>query len=152
VTIFATSSLAHLRNRFDPQGIPDKGKLLTSISLFWFDKLKDIVPNHLVTVNIDEMPEEVKEYRDQLEGRTMLVKKAKVIPLEAIVRGYLTGAMHTQVRQIGTHTTRFVRLSVGGIQEIWHHARNSLEGGHGGIREVGGTSRHPIDQSRAGST
>lgn len=73
------------------QGIPSKGELLTKISLFWFSKLGDIIPNHFVTANIDEMPEEVKQYRDQLEGRTMLVKKAEVVPLEAIVRGYLTG-------------------------------------------------------------
>ncbi|KAH7886138.1 hypothetical protein F5I97DRAFT_1928010 [Phlebopus sp. FC_14] len=73
-------------------GIPDKGKLLTNISQFWFNKLRDIVPNHLVTANIDEMPEEVKQYSAQLEGRTMLVKKARVIPIEAIVRGYLTGS------------------------------------------------------------
>ena len=72
-------------------GIPDKGKLLTKISLFWFGLLKDDIPNHLITANIDEMPEEVWKYRDQLEGRVMLVKKAKVIPIEAIARGYITG-------------------------------------------------------------
>ncbi|KAF8326473.1 phosphoribosylaminoimidazole-succinocarboxamide synthase [Amanita rubescens] len=68
-------------------GIPDKGKLLTKISLFWFDILKDVIPNHLITADIDEMPEEVHKYRDQLEGRAMLVKKAKVIPIEAIAHG-----------------------------------------------------------------
>lgn len=73
------------------QGVPGKGKVLTGISLFWFDKLKEIIPTHFVTAKIDEMPEEVKQYRDRLEGRTMLVKRAKVIPIEAIVRGYLTG-------------------------------------------------------------
>ena len=73
------------------QGIPEKGKLLTKISLFWFNKLADIIPNHFVTADIDEMPEEVRQYKDQLEGRTMLVKKAEVVPLEAIVRGYVTG-------------------------------------------------------------
>ena len=72
-------------------GIPDKGKLLTKISLFWFGLLTDVIPNHLITANIDDMPEEVWKYRDQLEGRAMLVKKAKVIPLEAIARGYITG-------------------------------------------------------------
>ena len=73
------------------QGVPGKGRILTQISIFWFDKLKDITPTHFVTANVDEMPEEVRKYKDQLEGRAMLVKKAKVIPLEAIVRGYLTG-------------------------------------------------------------
>ncbi|KAG8219484.1 phosphoribosylaminoimidazole-succinocarboxamide synthase [Butyriboletus roseoflavus] len=83
-------------------GIPGKGKLLTGISLFWFRKLRHIVPNHLITVDIDEMPEEVKQYRDQLEGRTMLVKKAKVIPIEVIVRGYLTGSAWGEYKKFGT--------------------------------------------------
>ena len=74
------------------QGIPDKGKLLTEISLFWFNKLHHVIPNHLVTANIDEMPEEIRKYKDQLDGRAMLVRRAQVIPLEAIVRGYLVGA------------------------------------------------------------
>ena len=74
------------------QGVPDKGKVLTKISLFWFDKLKHVIPTHFVTANIDEMPEEVRKYKETLEGRAMLVKKAKVVPLEAIVRGYLAGA------------------------------------------------------------
>lgn len=68
-----------------------KGKVLTQISLFWFEKLKGILPTHLVTADIDQMPAEVRQYKDQLEGRTMLVRKAKVVPLEAIVRGYITG-------------------------------------------------------------
>ncbi|KAJ7287290.1 phosphoribosylaminoimidazole-succinocarboxamide synthase [Mycena rebaudengoi] len=67
-------------------GIPDKGKLLTEISLFWFQKLEHIIPNHFVTANVHEMPEEVHEYEAQLAGRSMLVKKAQVVPLEAIVR------------------------------------------------------------------
>lgn len=73
------------------QGIPEKGKLLTQISIFWFHKLSTIIPNHFVTANIDEMPEEVRKYKGQLDGRAMLVKKAQVVPLEAIVRGYLAG-------------------------------------------------------------
>lgn len=74
------------------QGIPGKGKLLTQISKFWFERLASIVPNHFVTDNIDEMPEEVRQYKDRLDGCAMLVKKATVVPMEAIVRGYLTGA------------------------------------------------------------
>ncbi|KAH7916357.1 hypothetical protein BJ138DRAFT_1139556 [Hygrophoropsis aurantiaca] len=110
--IYTTSSPEHLLfvatdriSVFDvilQNGIPDKGKLLTNISLFWFDKLKDIIPNHLVTVNIDEMPEEVRQYRDQLEGRTMLVRKAKIIPIEAIVRGYITGSAWAEYQKTGT--------------------------------------------------
>jgi phosphoribosylaminoimidazole-succinocarboxamide synthase len=99
--IYATSSPDHLLfvatdriSAYDVilrNGIPDKGKLLTQLSLFWFSKLAHIIPNHLVTANIDEMPDEVRKFREQLEGRSMLVKKAKVIQLEAIVRGYITG-------------------------------------------------------------
>jgi phosphoribosylaminoimidazole-succinocarboxamide synthase len=70
---------------------------LTAISLFWFNKLGHIVPNHFVTADIDVMPAEVKQYKDQLSGRTMLVKTAKVVPLEAIVRGYITGILAVNV-------------------------------------------------------
>lgn len=88
------------------KGVPDKGKILTKISLFWFDKLKHIVPTHFVTANIDEMPREVQQYKDQLDGRSMLVRKAKVIPLEAIVRGYLTGTLpFSRVRRL-PHASR----------------------------------------------
>ncbi|KAG8906141.1 Bifunctional purine biosynthetic protein ade1 [Tulasnella sp. 403] len=83
-------------------GIPNKGRILTQLSLFWFRKLSDIVPNHLVTANIDEMPEDVQKYKDELEGRCMLVKKAKVIPLEAIVRGYITGSAWSEYKKSGT--------------------------------------------------
>ena len=88
-----TPSLRLFGVHFELQGIPDKGKILTRISLFWFEKLKHIVPSHLVTAVIDEIPDEVKKYRKQLEGRSMLVKKANVIPIEFIVRGYLTGEL-----------------------------------------------------------
>ena len=64
---------------------------MTKLSLFWFHKLGHVIPTHFVTAKIDEMPEEVRQYRSMLDGRAMLVKIAKVIPLEAIVRGYLTG-------------------------------------------------------------
>ncbi|KAJ7129257.1 phosphoribosylaminoimidazole-succinocarboxamide synthase [Mycena epipterygia] len=83
-------------------GIPLKGKLLTEISLFWFKKLAHIIPNHFITSDIDEMPIEVREYKDQLEGRAMLVKKAQVVPLEAIVRGYLTGSAWSEYKKSGT--------------------------------------------------
>lgn len=74
------------------QGIPGKGVLLTEISRFWFAKLAQIIPNHFITADIDAMPVEIHEYKAQLAGRAMLVRKAQVVPLEAIVRGYLTGA------------------------------------------------------------
>ena len=77
--------------RYCIQGIPGKGRILTSLSLFWFEHLKDVVPNHLITADIDAMPSELHKYKDVLQGRSMLVRKAKVIPIEAIVRGYITG-------------------------------------------------------------
>jgi len=74
------------------QGIPYKGMVLTKISEFWFKYTKDVVPNHIITTNVDEYPDECKEYSDDLRGRSMLVKKAKVVPIECIVRGYITGS------------------------------------------------------------
>jgi phosphoribosylaminoimidazole-succinocarboxamide synthase len=74
------------------EGIPLKGKVLNRISRFWFDYTKDIVPNHLVTMDADEYPEICKPYIEELRDRSMLVKKAKMIPIECIVRGYITGS------------------------------------------------------------
>jgi len=73
-------------------GIPDKGRILTQVSLFWFDLLKDIVPNHLITANVDEYPERLRPYADQLRGRSMLVKRAQMFPIECVARGYLSGS------------------------------------------------------------
>ncbi len=73
-------------------GIPDKGKVLTQISLFWFDLLKDVVPNHLISADVKEYPPALQAYGDQLRGRSMLVEKAQMIPVECVVRGYLTGS------------------------------------------------------------
>jgi phosphoribosylaminoimidazole-succinocarboxamide synthase len=72
--------------------ITGKGRVLTRISLFWFDLLKDIVPNHLISAVVDEYPEVCHQYRDQLEGRSMLVRRTRVMPIECIVRGYLSGS------------------------------------------------------------
>lgn len=74
-------------------GIKGKGKILTQISLFWFQYLKERlgVENHVITTNIEEMPLAVQQYKEQLSGRVMLVKKLKILPVEAIVRGYITG-------------------------------------------------------------
>ncbi len=74
------------------QGIPFKGKVLNTISAFWFNYTRNIVPNHLITTNVKEFPKEFQEYSDSLEGRSMLVKKAEVIPIECIVRGYISGS------------------------------------------------------------
>lgn len=76
-----------------PNGIPGKGKVLTSMSLFWFDFLKDVVESHLVASDVDDYPEPLKKYRDILQGRSMLVWKAKRIDIECVVRGYISGSM-----------------------------------------------------------
>ncbi|MGC9158080.1 MAG: phosphoribosylaminoimidazolesuccinocarboxamide synthase [Terracidiphilus sp.] len=73
-------------------GIPGKGKILTQMSLFWFDLVADLVPNHLITAEIGEFPASLQPYADQLEGRSMLVKRARMFPVECVVRGYLTGS------------------------------------------------------------
>ena len=73
-----------------PQGIPGKGRVLTQMSLFWFDFLK--VPNHVITANVDEYPAPLHAYRDQLEGRSMLVKRCKMEPIECVARGYVVGS------------------------------------------------------------
>jgi len=79
--------------------IPDKGAILTRLSLFWFDYLKDIVPNHLITANVAEYPAACAPYREQLAGRSLLVKKAKPLPVECIVRGYLSGSFWQAYKQ-----------------------------------------------------
>jgi phosphoribosylaminoimidazole-succinocarboxamide synthase len=73
-------------------GIPHKGSVLNQISLFWFDFLADIVPNHLITANVDEYPAEIRKYKDQLRGRSMLVRGAEMFPVECVVRGYISGS------------------------------------------------------------
>lgn len=83
------------------EGIPNKGKVLNLISAFWFDFTKDIVDNHLITINTDEYPEECRQYKDVLNGRSMLVKKAELIPLECIVRGYITGSGWSDYKKTG---------------------------------------------------
>ena len=73
-------------------GIPGKGKILTQISLFWFELLSDLVPNHLIATEVDKFPALLWPYRDQLEGRSMLVKRAAMFPVECVARGYLAGS------------------------------------------------------------
>jgi len=73
-------------------GIPGKGRVLTGLSLFWFDYLKDTVPHHFITADVSRYPAEAKKYASVLEGRSMLVKKTKPLPVECIVRGYLSGS------------------------------------------------------------
>ena len=75
-----------------PDEIPYKGEILTRISAFWFNRFADLIPNHLITMDPAEYPEEYRRYADYLAGRSMLVRKAQTVPIEAIVRGYLTGS------------------------------------------------------------
>lgn len=75
-----------------PSGIPYKGKVLTQLSCFWFNFTRDIVSNHFITADINDFPEEIKRYKDILNGRSMLVRRSKPIPVECVVRGYLAGS------------------------------------------------------------
>ncbi len=85
-----------------PNGIPDKGRVLTQMSLFWFDLTREIVDNHLITAEVSEYPAELRAHADQLAGRSMLVKKAEVLPIECVVRGYLAGSGWKEYRAGGT--------------------------------------------------
>ncbi len=76
-----------------PNGIPDKGKVLTAMSLFWFDYLKDVIPSHLITARIEDYPKNLHKYSDILEGRSMLVVKARRVDIECVVRGYISGSL-----------------------------------------------------------
>jgi phosphoribosylaminoimidazole-succinocarboxamide synthase len=83
-------------------GIPGKGKILTQISIFWFDFLANLVPNHLITANVEEFPASLRPYADQLEGRSMLVRRAKMYPVECVARGYLAGSGWKEYEKSGT--------------------------------------------------
>ena len=83
-------------------GIPDKGRVLTQLSIFWFDFLKSVTPTHFLTANVDEYPAELQPYRTQLEGRSMLVKRAQMIEIECVARGYLSGSGWKEYREHGT--------------------------------------------------
>ena len=87
-----------------PTPIPDKGKVLTKLSLFWFDYLKDVVENHLITADINEFPKPLTAYAEELDGRAMIVRKADVLPVECIVRGYLAGSGWKEYQKNGTVT------------------------------------------------
>ncbi|PYP92328.1 MAG: phosphoribosylaminoimidazolesuccinocarboxamide synthase [Candidatus Angelobacter sp. Gp1-AA117] len=82
-------------------GIPEKGRVLTQLSLFWFEFLKGTVGNHLVTADIHQYPEPLKKYSDQLRGRSMLVNKAQMVDIECVVRGYLSGSGWKEYQQTG---------------------------------------------------
>jgi len=82
-------------------GIPNKGKVLTQLSVFWFEFLKNIVPNHVITTDVDQYPAPVRQYRDQLVGRSMLVVNAEMFPVECVVRGYVSGSAWKEYKKDG---------------------------------------------------
>jgi len=86
----------------NPVGIPDKGKILTALSLFWFDRIKDLVRTHLVSADLADFPEDFQAHREQFEGRSMLVKKCRMFPVEFVIRGYLAGSGLKEYRQKGS--------------------------------------------------
>jgi phosphoribosylaminoimidazole-succinocarboxamide synthase len=83
-------------------GIPGKGKILTQTSLFWFELVRDIVPNHLIATEVADFPAELHKYADQLEGRSMLVKRAQMFPVECVARGYIAGSGWKEYKASGT--------------------------------------------------
>jgi phosphoribosylaminoimidazole-succinocarboxamide synthase len=85
-----------------PTGIPDKGRVLTQLSIFWFDFLRDATPTHFLTANVDEYPAALGQFRDQLEGRSMLVKRAQMVEIECVARGYLAGSGWKEYQAQGT--------------------------------------------------
>ena len=85
-----------------PSGIPDKGRVLTQLSIFWFDFLRDVTPTHFLSATVSDYPEPLRQFHDQLEGRSMLVKKAGMVEIECVARGYLSGSGWKEYRQQGT--------------------------------------------------
>ena len=85
-----------------PTPIPDKGRVLTHLTIFWLDLLRDVVPNHFVSANVDDYPGEFRVHRDQLEGRSMLVRRAKMMEVECVARGYISGSAWKDYRRDGS--------------------------------------------------
>src|SRR6476661_9512225 len=82
-------------------GIPHKGRVLTQLSLFWFEFLRDLVPNHLLTADVSQYPAPLQKYADQLRGRSMLVARAEMFPVECVVRGYISGSAWKEYKSTG---------------------------------------------------
>lgn len=85
-----------------PSGIPDKGKVLTQLSLFWFKEMEEIVGNHVVEWDVERYPDHLRRHKEELRGRSMLARKARVFPVECVVRGYLAGSAWAEYREKGT--------------------------------------------------
>ncbi len=85
-----------------PNGIPEKGAILNQLSLFWFDRTKGIIPNHLIATDVTDFPKAVRSFGDQLIGRSILVRKTRVVPIECVARGYLAGSGWKEYQQSRT--------------------------------------------------
>ena len=85
-----------------PTGIPDKGRVLTQLSIFWFDFLREMTPTHFLTARVEDYPEPLRRHAHQLEGRSMLVKRARMVDIECVARGYLSGSGWKEYQQHGT--------------------------------------------------
>jgi phosphoribosylaminoimidazole-succinocarboxamide synthase len=115
-------------------GIPGKGKILTQISLFWFELLQDLAPNHLISADVSEYPSSLEPYADQLEGRSMLVKRAAMFPVECVARGYLAGSGWKEYR--ASQTVCGIPLPAGLLdgsrlpEAIFTPATKSQDGAH----------------------
>ncbi len=101
ILIVTTDRLSAFDVVFD-EGIPDKGRVLTALSCFWFEFASEVIPNHLISTDLDAMPDPVRARADDLTGRVMLCRKAEVLPIECIVRGYLVGSGHKDYERTGT--------------------------------------------------
>lgn len=100
--LIVTSDRISIYDVILPDPIPDKGKVLTRISRFWFDRFGNDIPHHFITTDINDMPASVRAHADVLDGRAMLVKKATPLPVECIVRGYLSGSGYRDYQRSGT--------------------------------------------------
>lgn len=115
-------------------GIPGKGKILTQISLFWFEFFRDLTPNHILSADVREYPAALQPYSDQLEGRSMLVKRAEMFPVECVARGYLAGSGWKEYQAAGTVCG--IPLPAGLLdgsrlpQPVYTPATKNMEGGH----------------------
>jgi phosphoribosylaminoimidazole-succinocarboxamide synthase len=83
-------------------GIPDKGKVLTQLSAFWFERMGDLVPHHLISADVDTFPEPLRAHRELLHGRSMLVRRTEPVPIECVARGYLSGSGWKEYQQTGS--------------------------------------------------
>ncbi len=113
--IVATDRISAYDSVLSPP-IPGKGQVLTSLSVWWFDLLKGIVPHHLITADVDAMPPAVRRHAELLRGRTMLVKRLKMVPIECVARGYLTGSGWKDYRSTGAICGH--RLAAGLVESV----------------------------------